>query len=356
MRESRLIATFLGIITSVLMVLVLQQLKTVFIPLIFAVLLSIMLAPAIKFLSRFKIPHGISLTVVILAVFFLIYLLGSVIYASVASFTTEFPKYEASLQNTLETTLDKVDLQLEGFQEDFYDIDWGKQLKKISIGSTISSTLGTFLTFLGYTLLILVFTIFLLSGQIHLSDKVRIAFEGAQAAKILSVIRSIQSKVQTYLLTKVFISFLTALVSLIFMLIFGVDFVVVAAVLIFALNFIPNIGSIIATAFPILICFVEYGYNWRVPVLTALLFGTQMIFGNVIEPLMMGRGLNLQPIVVILSLIFWGWVWGIVGMVLAVPLTSTLVIVCESIDSLRPVAILMSGSKTMDEDEVMMRR
>ena len=356
MRESRLIATFLGIITSALMVLVLQQLKTVFIPLIFAVLLSIMLAPAIKFLSRFKIPHGISLTVVILAVFLLIYLMGSVIYASVASFTQEFPKYEASLRVTLETTLKQVNLQMDDFQQYFYKIKWDEQLKKFSLGSTISSTLGSFLTFLGYTLLILVFTIFLLSGQIHLNDKIRVAFDGEKSAKILGVIRTIQNKVQTYLLAKVFISFLTALVSLIFMLIFGVDFVIVAAVLIFALNFIPNIGSIIATAFPILISFVEYGYNWKVPVLAALLFGTQMTFGNVVEPLMMGRGLNLQPIVVILSLIFWGWVWGIVGMVLAVPLTSTLVIVCESIESLRPVAILMSGSKTMDEDEVLMRR
>ena len=356
MRETRIIAAFLGIITAALMVLVLQQLRTVFIPLIFAVLLSIMLKPAIRYLSRFKIPHGISLTVVILAVFFLIYLLGSVIFASVTSFTQEFPKYEASLRTTLETTLEKADLQMDDFQQYFYELDWGEQLKKISIGSTISSTLGSFLTFVGYTLLILVFTIFLLSGQIHLSDKVRVAFDGAMSTKILGVIRTIQNKVQTYLLTKVFISFLTALVSLIFMLIFGVDFLIVAAVLIFALNFIPNIGSIIATAFPILICFVEYGYNWRVPVLTALLFGTQMVFGNVVEPLLMGRGLNLQPIVVILSLIFWGWVWGIVGMVLAVPLTSTFVIVCESIDSLRPVAVLMSGSKTMDVDEALMRR
>ena len=356
MTESKIIVALLGVIVAVLLVIVLQTLKTIFIPLIFAVLLSIMLRPAIKFLQKYKIPTGISLTVVMLAVFALLYLFGSIIYAGGAAFKEDFPKYETTLRTTLETTLDKINIQQEEFQQYFYSIDWKKHLDKFSIGSTVSSTLGSFFTFLGYTLLILVFTIFLLSGQIHLSDKIRLAYDDYRSSMILAVIRSIQSKVQTYLLTKVFISAATALVGFICVLAFGVDFAIISAVLLFVLNFIPNIGSIAASAFPVVICFVEYGYSWRVPGLAICLIATQMTFGNIIEPMVMGRGLNLQPIVVILSLIFWGWVWGIVGMVLAVPLTSTFLIVCESIKPLRPLAVLMSGSGSNDIEEYMDRR
>jgi len=345
MKETRLIAFLLGIIVAALVVIILKTLKTVFIPLIFAALLSIILKPVIKYFQRWKIPTGISVTVVILLVFLTIYLLGSIIYAGVASFKRDFPRYESNLRVTLETTLNKINIESEEFRQYFFNINWQKRLNEFSVGDIISNTLGSFFNFLGYTLLILIFTIFLLSGQIHLSQKVNDAFESVKSQVILRVIDSIQNRIRTYLVVKVFVSFVTALVSLVFLLIFGVDFLVISALLIFILNFIPNIGSIIATLFPIIVCFIEFGYSWRVLAVAASLTAIQMASGNFLEPMMMGRGLNLQPIVLILSLIFWGWVWGIVGMVLAVPLTSTLVIVCENIEPLKPAAVLMSGKK-----------
>ena len=346
MRENRIIAALLGFICAVVMVLALKELKTIFIPLIFAVLLSIVLNPALKIMGKFKIPTAVSLTVLVLVVFLIFYLMGLVVYSGVASFTKGFPKYEANLQHTLETTLEKINLPMDEFQNYFKSINWQENLKKISIGSTISSTLGSFATFLGYVILILIFTLFLLSGQLNIASKLNKAFLSERARQISSIMRDIQKSVQTYLITKIFVSVMTAIVGVIFIVIFGVDFPIMAGVLFFALNFIPNIGSVVATLFPILICFVEYGYSWKVPGLAVCLVGTQMVFGNVIEPLLMGRGLNLSPLIVILSLIFWGWVWGIVGMVLAVPLTATLIIVCEHIESLKPLAILMSGAKT----------
>ncbi len=356
MNDTRIIAAFLSVITAVLIVIVLKTLKTIFIPLIFAALLSIMLKPVLSFLNKRKIPSWVSLTLVFLAVFFLLYLVGSVVYAGVASFAQEFPKYETSLRRTLETSLNQINLRMDDFQAYFYEIDWSKHLQNFSIGNTISKTLGSFFTFLGYTLLILIFTLFLLSGQMHISQKIHYAFSDYRSGVILGIIRSIQNKVRTYLLTKFFVSLMTALVGFIFVLIFGVDFAIITALLLFVLNFIPNIGSFIASAFPIVICFLEYGFSWRLPALTLCLAATQITFGNFIEPMLMGRGLNLQPLVVILSLIFWGWVWGVVGMVLAVPLTSTFVIICESIEALRPLAVLMSGSKSIDLNEMMERR
>jgi len=346
MKETRLSTLFLGFIVAVLLVIILKTLKTIFIPLIFAALLSVILKPVITYLQRWKIPAGLSVALVILAMFFTIYLLGSVIYAGAASFSRDFPHYEASLRASLETTLKSFHLEQDEFEQYFLNVDWQTRLEEFSVEDIITNTLGSFFTFLGYTLLVLVFTVFLLSGQLHLSDKIREAFSREKAQVILKVIGNIQNRVRVYLVVKVLSSFLTALVSAVFLLIFGVDFLVISALLIFVLNFIPSIGSVIATLFPIVICFVEFGYSWQLIAVAASLIGTQMVFDHFLEPLLMGRGLNLQPIVVILSLIFWGWVWGIVGMVLAIPLTSTFVLVCENIDTLKPVAVLMSGRKT----------
>ena len=347
MKDNRLIASFLGFICAVVLVLALKELKTIFIPLIFAVLLSIILSPAIKFLTRFRIPRVVSVIIVVLALFFALYLLGMVIYASFANFIQEAPKYEQSLRTTLETTLKGVNLQMEQFQDYISKMDWEESLQKLSIGSTVSSTVGSFLTFIGYVVLVLIFIIFMLSGQFNIGQKLKLAFETHRAKVISDVIEGIQSRVRTYLVAKILISAMTAFLGVIIIILFGVDFVVVAGVLLFILNFIPNIGSIIASLFPVLICFVQYGYSWKVPGLLVCLIAVQMTFGNVVEPLMLGRGLNLSPIVVILSLVFWGWVWGLVGMVLAVPLTSTMVIIFENIDTLRPIAVMMSGKKSV---------
>jgi predicted PurR-regulated permease PerM len=109
------------------------------------------------------------------------------------------------------------------------------------------------------------------------------------------------------------------------------------------LNFIPNIGSVIATLFPLLIGFLQYGFSLRVLLVFAGLVVTQFIVGNIVEPRTTGRSLNLSPMVILISLIFWGYIWGVVGMMLAVPLTSALKIFCENIPLLKPIAGLISA-------------
>ena len=121
------------------------------------------------------------------------------------------------------------------------------------------------------------------------------------------------------------------------------DFVIFSALLIFILNFIPNIGSFIATLFPILIGLINYGFSLRVLLVATGLVLTQFIIGNIIEPKITGKNLNLSPIVILISLIFWGWTWGIVGMILAVPLTSAVKIIFEHIEVLKPIANLISS-------------
>ncbi|MCP4217643.1 MAG: AI-2E family transporter, partial [bacterium] len=118
---------------------------------------------------------------------------------------------------------------------------------------------------------------------------------------------------------------------------------VFAGLLVFILNFIPSFGSVIATLFPLTIGFLQYGFSGRVLLVGVGLMVTQFVIGNVIEPRITGKSLNLSPIVILISLIFWGYVWGVVGMMLAVPLTSSLKIVFEHIPTLKPISQLISA-------------
>jgi len=154
---------------------------------------------------------------------------------------------------------------------------------------------------------------------------------------------NIQHQIQRYLLTKTVISLLTALIGMGLMIAYGVDFVIVCGILLFVLNFIPNIGSIFASGIPMIICYMQSGLDLRTISFSLLIIMTQMLFGNVIEPKVQGDRMNLSPIMVLISLIFWAWVWGIVGMVLAVPITSAINIMLIQIDDKSLVSAIISN-------------
>jgi predicted PurR-regulated permease PerM len=156
-------------------------------------------------------------------------------------------------------------------------------------------------------------------------------------------LNSINTQLQSYIIIKTIISLATGIVFTIILLSFGIDFAIMWGVLAFILNFIPNIGSLIATFFPIVISLVQFGLSFRTIMMASLLVIAQNIIGNFIEPNYLGRRLDLSPVFVLFSLIFWGWIWGITGMFLAVPIAALLKIFANNISSLKPLAILMGN-------------
>jgi len=124
----------------------------------------------------------------------------------------------------------------------------------------------------------------------------------------------------------------------------GVDFASFWAVLIFLLNFIPTIGSIIATAFPSVLTLVQFDTLGPFVITITILSAIQFCIGSLVEPKLMGNRLNLSPIVILLSLGLWGSIWGIPGMFLCVPITVILMIVCSYFPDTRPIAVLLSGN------------
>jgi predicted PurR-regulated permease PerM len=126
-----------------------------------------------------------------------------------------------------------------------------------------------------------------------------------------------------------------------------VDFAAAHGFLAFVLNFIPNFGSFIAAALRFLLTYVQFGTPWIALAVLVTTVGADTLLGSFIEPRLMGRELDLSPLVVFFALVFWGWLWGVPGMVLAVPITAVVKIVCDNIPSLRFLGVLMGGGKAV---------
>lgn len=342
-RDLHEIKLFTGFISAVIIGIILMELKNIFIPFFMALLLYFLFNGAVKQLLNLKIPKFIVLVFLLVFIFILFYFLGVLIYSSASSFVARFPAYSDRVVETIKNLFAQIKIPFDEVQNYLDNINWSKSIDTSSITSLLSGTFGSFAAFMGNLLLVLVFLMFMLAGRDSLTARVVKAFEQKRAAKITNMVNAIEDQVQHYLVIKTFISLLTAFIAGIILFIGGIDFVLFSALLIFILNFIPNIGSVIATLFPLLIGFLQYGFSLRVLLVFAGLVVTQFIIGSIVEPRITGRSLNLSPIVILISLIFWGYIWGVIGMMLAVPLTSAFKIFCENIPLLKPIAGLISA-------------
>ena len=153
----------------------------------------------------------------------------------------------------------------------------------------------------------------------------------------------IEKQISYYLIIKLAVSLLAAFVTWIVLKITGTEMAGMFAVLTFVLNFIPNIGPFIATALPMPVLFLQYGFDWHIIVALFLLTATHFVVGNVLETKWLGKGMDLNPVIVIASLIFWALVWGPMGALLAVPLTSIIKMILDRSQPTKPFAELLAG-------------
>jgi AI-2 transport protein TqsA len=312
--------------------------KPVLFPFSLAVFISFVLAPLLDLLTRLKIPRSISIIFILIFTFFILYLMGSLIYSSGKAFAAGIPKYSQ-----------KVDMILNSIQEKYHlsgpeggPIDWLKQLDLGKIGSILLNSLGPFFSFMSNLFLILIFLIFILAGRGQIIHKIELSFDRHRATTISQVINNIDSQIQRYLAIKTVVSFFTGVFAVVVLLLFGVEFAIVFGFFTFILNYIPTIGSIIATAFPVFIAFFQFETVWPALWILLILISIQMVMGNLVEPRLMGQGLDLSPLVVLFFLFFWGWLWGIPGMILAVPIAAVIKIFCSNIPELNFIAVFMS--------------
>lgn len=338
MNNNRIAIPLLGVLALVAAGFVLHTAKQVVLPLVIAWLLSYILAPAVNFLVRHRIPTGVAVLLVLVLLFGLIYLFGLFVHTRVMGFIARYDEYAARLTQISGDLTLRFNLQ-ENILKEF---DWSRQL-----GRHLVTVSGSFVTFMGHAGMVLIFLIFMLLGKPYTRNKIEKAFDERQAKRIIDVTESIAGQISRYLSIKLMISAMTGFCVWLFLVVMGIDFPVTWAVFTFLLNFIPTVGSIIATIPPVLIALVQFYPGWWPAIIVLLvLTAIQQTLGSFVEPKLMGDSLNLSPVVILLSLVFWGWLWGITGALLSVPIAAAIKIVCENIEMLKPVSVMMGSGKT----------
>ncbi|MDA0218312.1 MAG: AI-2E family transporter [Proteobacteria bacterium] len=253
------------------------------------------------------------------------------------------PIYQANLENLAERLVTLTGYHIPTLDQVMEQVDLG------AMAGTLASSLTAFAGNVG---IILVYVIFLLFEQKGFAAKLdAIVTDPARRERVRSTLRRINGDVRTYIWVKTVLSVATGSISYAVMRLVGLDFAEFWAVVIFLLNFIPTIGSILGIVFPTLLALVQFPDDLT-PFLVVLvcLGATQVITGNVVEPRMMGRSLNLSPLVIILSLAVWGSIWGVIGMFLSVPITVIAMIVMAQFQVTRPLAIMLSSDGIVSGD------
>ena len=341
-QDSKTVKISLAILVLIAVGFILHILQSVFKPLFIALFLSYIFEPLLKFMCRIKIPKFVAIFLVLIITFVIFYLIGLIIYSNINAFSEEFPKYQEKFNDLYLSIIRALKIPQEQVQQYYTQIDWGTLLQKLSLPSILSSSVGSFINFLANLFLILLFTVYIMLGREHLVANIGKAFPGEKSESIYRVMENINKGVQKYFFAKILISLGTGFCATIVLLIFGVDFAWIWGLLTFLLNFIPNIGSVVATFPPILVAIFQFGGFFPALWIGLLLILIQVIWGNILDPAIMGKSLNMSPLVIIVSLIFWGFIWGPIGMILAVPISSTIQIICSNIEPLKPISILIA--------------
>lgn len=213
----------------------------------------------------------------------------------------------------------------------------------IDIVGRVPTLLASTQSMLVTVLLIIAYVAFLFVEREHVGTKIAAMFMGGRrAAAANKLLREISWSVRRYIWFKSITSVLTGLACYAVLRFMGVDFAETWALIIFVLNYIPNIGSIIAVALPCLLALVQFDSLKPFLILAVSLVAIQVTIGSVLEPMLMGKGLNISPFAILVSLAFWGLIWGIAGMFLSVPILVVVIIVCAHVPSWRWLAVALS--------------
>lgn len=340
LRPQRINATALslGLLAVIAVGTVLKAAQGVVIPLLIAWLLSYLLAPPVNFLvRRLRFPAVIAVAFVVLLLLLAAWGAGIVIQQRLLGFAKAFPEYQDRLAALLAHYGRLLDIP--GFA--FKEADWSAQL-----GPLVVKTSRFFITFISNAVLVLIFLVFMLLAKPYANDKLRAAFSPERADVLIALTSTISRQIGAYLGALFVISLVTGLCVWGTLAALGVEFAFTWGLLAFVLNFIPTIGSIVASIPPVLMALVQHAPNFWPAVGVALaLFVIQQTLGNFIAPKVYGDRLNLSPVVILLFLVFWGWLWGITGALLAVPIAAAIQIALAQIPALAPLAVLMGSGK-----------
>lgn len=281
------------------------------------------------------LPGAVTLGMSLIFIGLTLYIVGDVIVETITGFVEDSQKY-----------IPRIDAQIARVYENF-GIDEAPTLDSLELSAQLwaysSELLNGVTNFAKGLLLVLLYVVFFLIEQGAFGRKMAALGLPLQETNRLSVVlKEVNGAMRTYLGVKTFTSMLTALLSWIVFYFVGVDYALFWAFLVFLFNYVPTIGSITATLLPGFLALVQFDTLTPFLVIIIGVTAIQLLVGNILEPRLMGDNLNISPLVVVLSLILWSMLWGVIGMLLSVPITVAIIIICAQFETTRTVAVLLS--------------
>lgn len=337
-----------GLLVVIGTAVILSYTKAVLLPFVLAFMIWFLIRQVQQLIGRIQfngrqLPLWVRGTTAFLIIFAMLGLVAALLANNIKGVNALLPHYERNILLIRSQIQDATGWDL--------GVYTGRLTKDLEFGRLITQLLNALTNILGDAIMVVIYVGFLMLEERHAKAKFQALYpEGPQRDKALAILAHMDSSLSRYVTLKTFVSALTGGLSYLALLIIGVDFAFFWGFTIFILNYIPTIGSLVATAFPTFIAALQFASIgpalWVLGVVTAI----QLIVGNIIDPRLMGTSLNVSGVVVILSLAFWGSIWGVTGMILSVPITVMMVIVFAQFDNTRWLAILLSDKGRVQVD------
>jgi AI-2 transport protein TqsA len=341
--ERRLLVVALSLLLVFLSFHLLRELAVLFQPLLIAALITYMALPMHRWLVRKGVPKKLAHVVLVIGVIVFFYAVGRLAQDNFRQLSRSWPEYEGKLNDLLKSLHQNMPFPITEL-EDKQVRDLIPPLTAEQVTRQAQILLDSFTGFLTTIFVVILYLVFLAAEIFSFPQRAREAFGDHRGERVMQVIDSINHAVGGYLAVMTFINLMIAAGTFILLVLFRIPFAPLWALLMFLFAYIPYIGTVLVTGAILLLTVIVYSHApWTILVVTVLLVALQQVFGAYVQPRMMGTRLGVSPLLILLSLSFWGIVWGIVGMLLAVPLLMVLKISLENIPETKPLAVLMSN-------------
>ena len=357
---NKIIRDILAFFAVALFLYLMKAVASIIVPMVIAFFIFIFLNPLLSRMDKLRIPRLLSLVItlaIVAAVFVLFLYVFFLMVNMLMSPESGIPAYAARV-NQLDAAMSAwLAPYLDENPETFSLLSWLNINWYSVLMSSLASISSKFIEVLSDALLVFLYLMFIILERQTIHPKLLAALPRGKVQRATQMVERMNKQTSKYLLMKVIISLATGVMFYFASVITHLDFALVWGVLAVILNFIPTIGSIVCTAGTIIMAIIQFAPDWgSIIFVTLLMISIEMVLGNIIDPRMQGMQLNISPLVILISLAVWGYVWGLPGMFLSVPLTSMMQIICANVPSLRPIAILLSEGRNYRKDYDRKRR
>ncbi|WP_337866750.1 AI-2E family transporter [Ignavibacterium sp.] len=369
---------FITVIGLVIIAIVLKELSHIFIPLVLAIFLYFVFAPLNNFLINKKVPGFIITVLDLIITAAVLYGAGRIVVDSLLQFADGLPAYGDKLNSIVRDFARQLDIRDPFFRK--FDLE--QTLQRLDYKSLAGGIFSTTINLIGSVLFVLFFFVFVVAGEktiyeaiknYYVSRKVKLqvkrikkSLQSSQAEdkkdfelellheklqrekELADTFNTITDQIQRYVIAKFGINLIAGIVASVALSAAGLDYPIVWGLFVFLFNFIPTIGSAIALVLPFLFALVQFDSTGAAILIAVIMAIIQTLAFNLAEPMIIGRRLNLNPLLILLSVLIWGYIWGIIGMLISVPITAIIKIILSNSKSryLRFLSNLMSQSQS----------